>query len=938
MHGVSAFPSDDSTIFDVHTPVPQGFEIHEDHSREYELDNGPSLFCDNLASPTPTGMPRRSDSLRRSTLQQRQGERTSWGRRQGEKHLAQMGTEVSTPAPRNRPRVSLDQFVQPALPRDSPFSAQPPLPNPSLHMLDRPSHTPQPHPLSRSLTTSSSNSSLADESPSHVPVQYDRPRHSFAKSLPVGTRPPLDGGNRNAATPAYKSAKPFQDAFKSTGLISKVNRNPEQEPTYGGVKQIMPDTPCKKPIYPSNTYPTSSGGGKSRQRHSFGSPSSPFAPGRKENFVLGESDKRASLFKPFQPSHPRKGSIFNFDSDVDARDFAENIEFPPTPTKSVLFRSLGNSKSVGETPFTRSLPAPLSMAGFRNARPMPEPMCKSAPFKKSSTNRAVASQTHFEATNTTAVLEGDLSLPLSGSVFPFSKSQARRGSHATPKPLKLHSTTPALSSQKKVEFAKTEFVITASPLGPFEKLGAASPKTPRENINLFPPDPSSLSISNHEAPKNTTFGSSFPPATPTSRQIDHFGFADRRMSITPVNGHGPSDVDMVLNSRFDQVELIGKGEFSQVFKVRESGDQTSTAAVSGTPGTPPTPSQARVFAVKKTRLPFFGAKDRESKLREVSILQALRGRPHVLQYVDSWEKQFHLYIQTEYCEEGSLSDFLGTVGSAGRLDDFRIWKILVEACMGLQSIHDAGLIHLDIKPANILINYEGTLKIGDFGMATKWPAERGIEGEGDRRYIAPEILQGKYDMPADVFSLGLIMFEIASNVWLPDNGPHWLALREGNFSAVPTGPLTGSESDALLRDATGMPIVGDIDLTSEVSPLLQDEDFEDEEFGAGDKRQKFPYDFKTSTHDASNLFAIPKRGDLQHPPGFMVEADDPDSLDQIVQWMLAPNPDSRPTVQQVLDIDSVKWVITHRRAGATVFEGNWGPQDDGQVDTEMMDV
>ncbi|KUI72799.1 Mitosis inhibitor protein kinase wee1 [Cytospora mali] len=852
MHGVSAFPSDDSTIFDVHTPVPQGFEIHEDHSREYELDNGPSLFCDNLASPTPTGMPRRSDSLRRSTLQQRQGERTSWGRRQGEKHLAQMGTEVSTPAPRNRPRVSLDQFVQPALPRDSPFSAQPPLPNPSLHMLDRPSHTPQPHPLSRSLTTSSSNSSLADESPSHVPVQYERPRHSFAKSLPVGTRPPLDGGNRNAATPAYKSAKPFQDAFKSTGLISKVNRNPEQEPTYGGVKQIMPDTPCKKPIYPSNTYPTSSGGGKSRQRHSFGSPSSPFAPGRKENFVLGESDKRASLFKPFQPSHPRKGSIFNFDSDVDARDFAENIEFPPTPTKSVLFRSLGNSKSVGETPFTRSLPAPLSMAGFRDARPMPEPM--------------------------------------------------------------------------------------SSPLGPFEKLGAASPKTPRENINLFPPDPSSLSISNHEAPKNTTFGSSFPPATPTSRQIDHFGFADRRMSITPVNGHGPSDVDMVLNSRFDQVELIGKGEFSQVFKVRESGDQTSTAAVSGTPGTPPTPSQARVFAVKKTRLPFFGAKDRESKLREVRILQTLRGRPHVLQYVDSWEKQFHLYIQTEYCEEGSLSDFLGTVGSAGRLDDFRIWKILVEACMGLQSIHDAGLIHLDIKPANILINYEGTLKIGDFGMATKWPAERGIEGEGDRRYIAPEILQGKYDMPADVFSLGLIMFEIASNVWLPDNGPHWLALREGNFSAVPTGPLTGSESDALLRDATGMPIVGDIDLTSGVSPLLQDEDLEDEEFGAGDKRQKFPYDFKTSTHDASNLFAIPKRGDLQHPPEFMVEADDPDSLDQIVQWMLAPNPGSRPTVQQVLDIDSVKWVITHRRAGATVFEGNWGPQDDGQVDTEMMDV
>lgn len=219
-------------------------------------------------------------------------------------------------------------------------------------------------------------------------------------------------------------------------------------------------------------------------------------------------------------------------------------------------------------------------------------------------------------------------------------------------------------------------------------------------------------------------------------------------------------------------------------------------------------------------------------------------------------------------------------------------------------------------------------------MATKWPAARGIEGEGDRRYIAPEILQGNYDMPADVFALGLIMFEIASNVWLPDNGPHWHALREGDFAGVPTGPLTGSESDALVRDATGMPILGDIEITSGVSPLPQDE-----QDPAGDNSQEFPFNFSnSSTHNASNLFSIPKRGDLQHPPGFMVEAEHPDSLDQIVQWMLAPRPDDRPTAEQVLDFKSANWIITHRRAGATVFEGNWGPQDDVQADTDMMDL
>lgn len=218
-------------------------------------------------------------------------------------------------------------------------------------------------------------------------------------------------------------------------------------------------------------------------------------------------------------------------------------------------------------------------------------------------------------------------------------------------------------------------------------------------------------------------------------------------------------------------------------------------------------------------------------------------------------------------------------------------------------------------------------------MATAWPAARGIEGEGDRRYIAPEILQGKLDKPADIFSLGLVMFEIASNVWLPDNGPHWLALREGNFAAVPTGPLTGSESDALVRDATGMPIIGDNDISSGVSSLNGAEP------NADDDRQYFPFNFVHSpTHDASNLFGTPKRSNLKHPPAFMVQSDHPSSLDRIVQSMLAPDCAERPTVQQILEIDSIQWVATHRRAGATVFEGNWGPQDDGEGDTEMEDV
>lgn len=219
------------------------------------------------------------------------------------------------------------------------------------------------------------------------------------------------------------------------------------------------------------------------------------------------------------------------------------------------------------------------------------------------------------------------------------------------------------------------------------------------------------------------------------------------------------------------------------------------------------------------------------------------------------------------------------------------------------------------------MTFEGVLKLADFGMAAPWPASPGIDGEGDREYIGPEILRGQFDKPGDVFALGLIMLEIAGNVMLPDNGASWQRLRAGDMSDVPS-LTSSSEQSHIFRDSTGKPI------TPETSV---DEFYGSDDFSSLDaiyREQHRPCQPK-----------VLRTGELLGPPDFMVDANNPQALDNIVRWMISPETADRPVIDQVLSTTGVRWVATRRRAGATIFEGNWGPADDVLADdAEMIDV
>ncbi|KAM0453493.1 hypothetical protein ACHAO4_005088 [Trichoderma viride] len=911
LHGImNSVQSQD--LFNSSASQPGVFDIHEDGFPEYELSGtgGAISERDHLASPThSSNIPKRSSSLRRSTLQQRYSDKTSWGKRSGERQLSPLGADISTSV-RHRPRLSADSFVPPTAGRENPFA-----PGASAATENK-SH--QPHPLSKTLTTSTSGNSLTEEQSFYAPAKVASKPHHFSRSLPPGAMRPSSrhaAEQRTMATP-NQTHQLWIGAFNSTGLVSKVNRNLEEE---ADKKMAPPDTPCKRHINPFATFPPPGSSGKKRgnSRKSFGGiPSTPFGPimGRAPDTVANPG-KGLSIFQRSSVLGNRRGRILGADGD-DGKLFADSVDFaspaesdvPPTPTKNLLtpsFSGLSNfSESSQESP-SANRTLTLSLSAVKPPPQSRDSTCKSI-LDMSDNSGDKIEEAHSQADRSTPSDCGPTPTdPL--SLSSYGRARTRRGLSA-PQPLTTELSTLTHSSRVPSKLSKNVLtkMMCVESVSPD---GRRTPQTPQEN--LLPLDTSRLSISQSREGRRESHMP--PPVTPTNFR------SSTSIFVTPVNNARNTglDIDASLYSKFDKVEQIGKGEFSTVYRVTKQDFESSFTPASFTPvdSHARSPAKTQVFAVKKTKQPYHGPKDREAKLREAQILRALSHAEHVVQYIDDWEYNFHLYIQTEFCEEGTLDKFLAHVGQLGRLDDFRIYKILQDLCLGLKEIHDAGFMHLDMKPANILITFEGVIKIGDFGLAQAVSDDTYLDIEGDREYMAPEMLEGKTDQSADIFSLGLMTLEAAANVVLPDNGPTWVALRSGDLSEVPS--LTWTPSSEVQRDALGNPT------DSAMSEELQIE-----------KKPRSP----------GNLFGSFKRSELQQPPEFMVEAFHPSSLDSIVRWMTQQEPEERPRIEEVLALEGLQWVAEHRNAPAIVYEGNWGPSELFPVsiindsDLEMTDI
>jgi wee1-like protein kinase len=215
-------------------------------------------------------------------------------------------------------------------------------------------------------------------------------------------------------------------------------------------------------------------------------------------------------------------------------------------------------------------------------------------------------------------------------------------------------------------------------------------------------------------------------------------------------------------------------------------------------------------AVKKSKMRISGPSDRASKMEEVEMLKRIQSE-YVTRYLDHWESRGYLYIEMEYCNIGTLRDFINEVYflKKSKFPAEIIKKMMFELSSGLAAVHECGIVHLDIKPENVLLKStmlrpvcidrcqcsfptdsdSFVFKISDFNISRFEGAE--IDEDGDKRYMAPEVLQNICTTASDVYSLGLIYLEVVREIILPKSGDNWMRLRKNDFR--------GAKPDRLCR-------------------------------------------------------------------------------------------------------------------------------------------
>jgi hypothetical protein len=220
-----------------------------------------------------------------------------------------------------------------------------------------------------------------------------------------------------------------------------------------------------------------------------------------------------------------------------------------------------------------------------------------------------------------------------------------------------------------------------------------------------------------------------------SQQRDDRLVSDQQLESATTVAFTPGEI---VAGRYRIVSLVGRGGMGSVYRADDLrvGQPVALKFLS--------PRLSR----DQARLEHF--------IREVRLARQI-SHPNICRVYDLGDTHGRYYLSMEYIDGEDLASLLRRVG---RLPAAKALDVAHQLCAGLAAAHDRGVLHLDLKPANVMIDGRGRALITDFGIATSAEAATGADSAGTPAYMAPEQLTSQeLTVRTDLYTLGLVLYE-----------------------------------------------------------------------------------------------------------------------------------------------------------------------------------